>query len=59
MIEDTLNRGDNIEEGHFMERSWAASLASPLEKFQIEALKNYSSRVTRDPWFLIGVLAHY
>ena len=58
-IEDTLARGDSIEEGHFMERSWAALLASPLEHFQIEALKNYSSWVSNDSSSVLrGVLVH-
>ena len=43
-MEDTLIRGDNIEGGLFAEQSWAALLASPLEGFQAEALKNYSSK---------------
>jgi len=29
-MEMTLSRGDNIEEGHFAERSWAALLSKPL-----------------------------
>lgn len=30
-LETSLSRGDNIEEGHFAERSWAALLSNPLE----------------------------
>ena len=37
-IEASLSRGDNIEEGHFMERSWARILSKPLESYQIEAI---------------------
>mmetsp|Transcript_3366 Transcript_3366/g.8572 ORF Transcript_3366/g.8572 Transcript_3366/m.8572 type:complete len:485 (-) Transcript_3366:80-1534(-) len=40
--EKVLQRGDSIEEGHFMERSWAYLLASPLEQYQINALMKYS-----------------
>lgn len=40
-IESILSRGDNIEEGHLMERSWASLLATPLQPFQIEGLNNY------------------
>jgi hypothetical protein len=40
--EMALRRGDSIEEGHFMERSWAHLLATPLEPFQINALLEYA-----------------
>ena len=35
--------GDNIEEGHHMERCWGLLLATPLQHFQMEALWNYSN----------------
>ena len=57
-MEDTLTRGDNIEEGHFAERSWAALLASPLEGFQAEALKNYSSSFINGGGIFSGILIH-
>ena len=38
---ESLTRGDNIEEGHFGERSWADMLSNPSEQLQIEALQNY------------------
>ena len=44
-LEISLARGDNIEEGHFVERSWAALLSTPLELLQIEALQNYSTGI--------------
>jgi hypothetical protein len=43
--ERSLSRGDNIQEGHYMERTWAMLLASPLEEYQVKAIKSYSSRV--------------
>jgi hypothetical protein len=57
-MEDTLTRGDNIEEGHFAERSWAALLSSPIEGFQAEALKNYSSSFINDGGIFSGILIH-
>jgi len=40
-----LSRADNIAEGHFMERLWAMLLSTPLESYQIKALKNCASKV--------------
>ena len=48
-LEISLTRGDNIEEGHFVERSWAALLSNPLELLQIEALQNYSTGIHGNP----------
>jgi hypothetical protein len=45
--ERSLSRGDNIQEGHFMERTWGVLLASPLEEYQVKAIKNYSDFVFR------------
>lgn len=42
--ENALERGDSIEEGHFMERSWAYLLAKPLEQYQITTLLQYSEK---------------
>ena len=50
-LEMSLARGDNIEEGHFVERSWAALLSNPLELLQIEALQNYSTGIEGNPLF--------
>ena len=44
-LEKALERGDNIQEGHFAERIWGSLLATPLEAFQIEALRNHSTGV--------------
>eukprot|EP00980_Cylindrotheca_fusiformis_P000389 scaffold92_cov85-Cylindrotheca_fusiformis.AAC.7 len=41
-IYQALSRGDNIEEGHYMERMWAMLLSSPLKKYQMEAIKEYA-----------------
>ena len=37
-IERSLSRGDNIEEGHFAERSWAELLSAPFSKAEIGVL---------------------
>ena len=44
-IEKILSRGDNIEEGHLMERSWAILLSTPLRSYQVEALHEYMTGV--------------
>ena len=53
---ESLTRGDNIEEGHFGERSWAVMLSNPLEPLQIEALQNYSTGNGGFP--MNGMLTH-
>eukprot|EP00980_Cylindrotheca_fusiformis_P000091 scaffold19_cov114-Cylindrotheca_fusiformis.AAC.38 len=45
--EQSLSRGNNIQEGHYMERIWAKLLALPLEPYQVEALKNHTDMVFR------------
>ena len=47
-MEKSLSRGDNVEEGHYAERLWGALLATPLQAFQIEALRQFSTRVRED-----------
>lgn len=43
-VEKALSRGNNIQEGHYMERAWASLLATPdLQQYQIEALRSYSA----------------
>eukprot|EP00957_Ditylum_brightwellii_P197116 15017760-Ditylum_brightwellii.AAC.1 len=49
-------RGDNIQEGHFAERSWGPLLATPLKPFQIEALRNHSTSVREQHWAMHGTL---
>ena len=49
--EGMLSRGDNIQEGHYMERLWGALLARPLEPDQADVLRQYSDGVLRDETF--------
>jgi hypothetical protein len=44
-ITQSLSRGNNIQEGHFAERSWARLLSTPLEHFQIKALSDTADGV--------------
>mmetsp|Transcript_1514 Transcript_1514/g.2258 ORF Transcript_1514/g.2258 Transcript_1514/m.2258 type:complete len:382 (+) Transcript_1514:222-1367(+) len=55
-LEKALERGDNIQEGHFAERSWGPLLATPLKPFQIEALRNHSTSVREQNWAMHGTL---
>ena len=41
-LAESLTRGDNIEEGHFMERSWAMLLTPPLPKSREEGILCHS-----------------
>ena len=41
-IEKSLSRGNHIQEGHYAERSWGYLLSTPLQPFQVEALRNHS-----------------
>ena len=51
-IENKLSRGDNIEEGHFAERSWAGLLSKPLSPYAIDKLKEKKTHSMCDtfPW---------
>jgi len=40
-VEKALSRGNNIQEGHYMERLWAPLLSKPLEWYQIYALEEH------------------
>ena len=42
-LEQSLSRGNNIEEGHMAERSWALLLSPPLEQYKVKALLDYST----------------
>ena len=55
-IESTLERGDNIQEGHYVERSWARLLAKPLSNYQVEALRKYASYAYCADFSLCGPL---
>ena len=43
----SLSRGDNIEEGHFAERTWAGLLSNSLTESQAVAIVNQTSRINR------------
>ena len=44
-VEKSLSRGNNIQEGHYAERSWASLISTPLQPFQVEALLDKSDGV--------------
>ena len=44
-IEKALERGDNIEEGHFVERLWAGLLSKPLSPFAIQKLREKTHEI--------------
>eukprot|EP00957_Ditylum_brightwellii_P154118 11728886-Ditylum_brightwellii.AAC.1 len=44
-IEHSLERKDNIEEGHFAERTWVALFSKPLVPNQVLALMNVTNEV--------------
>ncbi|EED87063.1 predicted protein [Thalassiosira pseudonana CCMP1335] len=52
----SLTCGNNIQEGHYAERSWAHLLSTPLEPFQMKALIDNSHGVYLDPSGLRGSL---
>ena len=50
-LEQSLSRDDNIEEGHYAERSWAALLSTPLTLQQeLDALRR-AHLVEDKSWF--------
>ena len=49
-------RGDNIQEGHFAERSWGPLLATPLQAFQVKALRQHSTSVRFNHFEIHGAL---
>jgi len=57
-LESLLMRGDNIQEGHYAERSWGLLLASPLalEQFQNEAVRKHSSSISDQEEGIMGAL---
>jgi hypothetical protein len=56
VVESSLTRGDNIVEGHYVERLWGPLLATPLESFQVEALRRFSTGVYNNPGKRHGAL---
>ena len=53
----TLSRGDNIQEGHYAERSWAMLLAKPLEPYEEGPVRAWATGGTR-PHSVLGALFH-
>jgi len=45
-IEQSLTRGDSIEEGHFVERMWAGLLSRPLDSDEIDVLNRIPTRTS-------------
>ena len=50
-IVDSLSRGDNIEEGHYMERSWAALLSRPFTQKEKDGITSRLTRVIKKTSF--------
>ena len=55
-LQKKLERGDNIQEGHFVERSWARLLSSPLKPYQVEAINSYATGIQRNIFSVHGPL---
>jgi len=55
-IEKSLSRGNNIQEGHYAERSWAALISTPLQPFQVDALLYKSDGVYTNKSSMHGAL---
>jgi len=55
-IEKSLSRGNNIQEGHYAERSWAPSMATPLQKYQLDAVIQRSDGVYLNKSSMHGAL---
>ena len=56
-VEKSLSRGNNIQEGHYAERSWAHLLSTPLQPFQVRSLLTKSNGVFNgDPTSMFGPL---
>lgn len=57
-LEESLSRGDSIEESHFAERSWGLFIADPLEKTEMEVLlKSSNMIILKRDFSLYGLLA--
>jgi hypothetical protein len=44
-LEQSLSRGNNIEEGHYAERAWGSLLSNPILDYQANALRSYSNGI--------------
>ena len=54
-----LSRADNLEEGHFAERLWAALLSAPLPGSAATQLRRAADcEIARDRFGLKGTLQH-
>ena len=53
---ENLARGDNIEEGHFAERAWAALLAIPPTPYEIMLLRRHSEGLANYADSYVGTL---
>jgi hypothetical protein len=56
-LERSLSRANNIEEGHFIERSWAGLLSKPLNNQQAVAVIKYATSIAKK-YYLRGALVH-
>lgn len=52
----SLSRADNLEEGHFMERSWAALLQNPLSAHNITAIQMHTRMVGKSLEWDAGII---
>ena len=50
-VEKILSHGDNIQEGHYIERSWGMILSTPLLQFQVDAMIKYTERLSSKQHF--------
>lgn len=56
-LEMSLSRGNNIEESHFVERTWAALLATPLTNVtHIASLRKFSTSIIERKGSIMGAL---
>lgn len=59
LIEKSLSRGDNIEEGHFCERIWAGLLSKSLSKYALKKILEKSTEIMWDfDGLFCGTLAY-
>jgi len=50
-LEKSLTRADNIEEGHFAERTWAGLLSYPLDSEDVEVLRSVPTKVSKTKYY--------
>ena len=55
-LEKSLSRANNIQEGHFAERSWAGLISTPLKSFQVDSLLENADGVYLNPSSMHGAL---